>query len=936
MKKLFSLLSFLLIAAGAWADYYTPASPYTQGDAVIYATVSTNEADANASSYEVGAFVDGVCIGNAKPMESQIYIIRARGNEDLVGKTIEFRAYNPSSDLEFALTPSQTITFQLTGTYGLPYQPVTLTLKAPTSYSLADIEVEVGKSVNLLDYLTMTPSDATLPLNLVWGFYEEPYDMVSVDGNIMTGVYTGSTYLYLRGENLTNLAWAKVNVVKYATAINIVTNSITVNVDDYTTLIAFMKNMSEIGEAYRLIPADASNRVYWELKNDGIIEQREPDYWYPAKGGTTQIRPYFINKSGTKVYPASNKWITVTVYVPVESIAFDVTRIYANVGDDIYQRLAKHVKFTPGDATDQNYTFSTTATNRLTISGTSAVVKSAGSGSITVTSADGAKTGSVLFTFYNPLKEVTFSQSPLSIDRETSIADANNAIASNIVGALASNQDAKIELSGVLSGSGKFNPDKLWTVNITNTELQKGNATVSVTCGWYEYSTNDAGTDVRTMVWGTAKSFIVNIGVALNSMAMYVTPNTSDPTTGTIPLIPDPSDADINWADFPVSISDGNPLYPWNVVTLTDHGDGTFDYSVELPGRYVVEQTAADPQELEVPLKVSMASGWQWVSIPWGSVSAYEAFFGSNFAEARTWADLLINDPSWGLFGTLLKTSILQGEMFKLKMNGTKTSYLYDGIEDFEYDYNLQPGWNWIGCPFFYNRQLANAVNTSNLVSGTIIASKSDGSAEWNGTKWVGGLTTIKSGQGYLVYWPGSASGFFSFKSEFSMGKGTKDGASGAPRHVAYDSPWQYDHTLFASNMTMVATVEGILDTDRYTIGAFVNGECRGEGQFIDGLAFITVHGDGGENVSFRLHDTYTGDFFDIDQKVTSKTRLGSLDAPVRLSSKGFTDGISTIRVDNGTSGETFDANGRRLNGLQRGLNIIRQADGTVRKVVKK
>ena len=938
MKKLFSLLSFLLIAAGAWADYYTPASPYTQGDAVIYATVSTNEAGADAYSYEVGAFVDGVCIGNAKPMESQpIYIIRARGNEDLVGKTIEFRAYNPSSDLEFALTPSQTITFQLTGTYGLPYQPVTLTLKAPTSYSLADIEVEVGKSVNLLDYLTMTPSDATLPLNLVWGFYEEPYDMVSVDGNIMTGVYTGSTYLYLRGENLTNLAWAKVNVVKYATAINIVTNSITVNVDDYTTLIAFMKNMSEmIGEAYRLIPADASNRVYWELKNDGIIEQREPDYWYPAKGGTTQIRPYFINKSGKKVYPANNQWITVIVYVPVESIAFDVTRIYANVGDDIYQRLAKHVKFTPGDATDQNYTFSTTATNRLTISGTSAVVKSAGSGSITVTSADGAKTGSVLFTFYNPLKEVTFSQSPLSIDRETSIADANNAIASNIVGALASNQDAKIELSGVLSGSGKFNPDKLWTVNITNTELQKGNATVSVTCGWYEYSTNDAGTDVRTMVWGTAKSFIVNIGVALNSMAMYVTPNTSDPTTGTITLIPDPSDADINWADFPVSISDGNPSYPWNVVTLTDHGDGTFDYSVELPGRYVVEQTAADPQELEVPLKVSMASGWQWVSIPWGSVSAYEAFFGSNFAEARTWADLLINDPSWGLFGTLLNTSILQGEMFKLKMNGTKTSYLYDGIEDFEYDYNLQPGWNWIGCPFFYNRQLANAVNTSNLVSGTIIASKNDGSAEWNGTKWVGDLTTIKSGQGYLVYWPGSASGYFSFKSEFSMGKGTKDGASGAPRHVAYDSPWQYDHTLFASNMTMVATVEGILDTDRYTIGAFVNGECRGEGQFIDGLAFITVHGDGGENVSFRLHDTYTGDFFDIDQKVTSKTRLGSLDAPVRLSSKGFTDGISTIRVDNGTSGETFDANGRRLNGLQRGLNIIRQADGTVRKVVKK
>ena len=941
MKKLLSLLSFLLIAAGAWADYYRPSSAYTQGDAAIYATVVTNETGATASSYEVGAFVDGVCIGNAKPMESQpIYTIRARGNEDLVGKTIEFRAYNRFTRVENTLTPSQTITFQLTGTYGLPTEPITLTLIAPTGYSLADIEINKGETVDLRNYLTITPEGATLPPNVWWEVYTDDADWVVIDGNNMTGLLpTSGQYALVRSHPLEAstivLARANFTIVNRATAINIVTESFEVNKGDYSTLTSFMKNTWDAAQAYRLTPTDATDKVYWELKNDGIIQKTaDAEEWYPFNGGTTQIRPYFINQSGKKVYPAKSKWITVIVNVPVESIAFDVERIYANVGDDIYQRLAKHVKFTPGDASNQDYTFSTTATSRLTISGTSAVVKSAGSGSITVTSADGAKTGSVLFTFYNPLKEVTFNQNPISIDRETSKSEAENAITSNIVGTLASNQSGKIELSGVLSGTGNLN-NRQWQVTITN-ELQKGNATVSVTCGWYEYSTNDDGTEARTLVWGTPKSFVVNIGVALNSMSIDVTPNTSDPTKGVITLIPDPIDAEISWADFPVTVSDENPSYPWNVVTLTDHGDGTFDYSVELPGRYVVEQAAADPKELEVPLKVSMASGWQWVSIPWGSVHAYDTFFGSNFAEARTWADMLINDPSWGLFGTLLKTFIDQGEMFKLKMNGTKTSYLYDGIEDFEYDYALQPGWNWTGCPFFYNRQLANAVNTSNLVSGTIIASKSDGSAEWNGTKWVGDLTTIKSGQGYLVYWPGSASGYFSFKSEFSMGKGTKDGASGAPRHVAYDSPWQYDHTLFASNMTMVATVEGILDTDRYTIGAFVNGECRGEGEFIDGLAFITVHGNAGEQVTFRLHDSYMGEFFDIDQKVTSKTRLGSLDAPVRLSSKGFTDGISTIRVDNGTSGETFDANGRRLNGLQRGLNIIRQADGTVRKVVKK
>ena len=164
---------------------------------------------------------------------------------------------------------------------------------------------------------------------------------------------------------------------------------------------------------------------------------------------------------------------------------------------------------------------------------------------------------------------------------------------------------------------------------------------------------------------------------------------------------------------------------------------------------------------------------------------------------------------------------------------------------------------------------------------------------------------------------------------------GNEDGgSSGAPRHDA--NVWQYDHTQFADNMTMVAAVDGITDSDRYTIGAFVGDECRGEGEFIDGLAFITVHVNGSEKVTFRLYDSYTGEFFNVDQTITSKLRLGSLDAPVRLTSQSFTDGISTISVDNGISGETFDTNGRRLNSLQRGINIIRQADGTVRKVIKR
>lgn len=939
MKKLFSLLSFLLIAAGAWADYYTPSSAYTQGDAVIYATVATNELMSDAFSYEVGAFVDGVCIGNAKPMEDKpIYVIRARGNEDLVGKTIEFRAYNPSRGTEYSLTPSQTITFQLTGTYGYPSQLVTLTLKAATNYDIANIELEVGEEVNLLDYLTMTPSDATLPLNARWGY--ESYSTsgnISIEGNIMKGLSPdrGNLLFYI-GPDVFGVS--EYQVVKHATAINIITEEFQVNKGQSAKLTRFMNNTWDAAQAYELTPHDATDEVYWELKNDGIIKANAAEgTWTPAIGGTTQIRPYFINKSGTKVYPSGNKWITITVVVPLDtlSLSFPGGVMFANVGDDIYQRLLDHVTFGPSDATVTSVTFTSDNTDQVTISGTSAVIESEGEGAITV-HANGL-TASVLLITYDPLKEVTFAQNPLNIDRGTSVDEASVLVANNILGDMKSYQQGKIDLSGVLTGSGEYVDESMWLVNLTNSKLQKGSATVTVTVGWLDYSTNDEG----TLVWGTPKSFVVNIGVSLNGMTITVTPNDSDPTTGVITLTPDPADADINWADFPVTVTSATFPDSWYCIQLTDNGNGQTSYTAKLPGSYTVMPVGGSaPKSFQVPYKAVQASGWQWCSNPYGRIdnveeNTFEGFFGDDFAEARTFNDLLINDPSWGLFGTMLNGGILQDEMYKLKMNGAHTGFIYGGDLDDIPEASLSQGWNWIGSPFFFNRMLANAISTSSLVKNMVIASKSDGSAEWDGTKWVGDLKFIKSGQGYLVYLP-SAEMTMKFNNELSFAAGNEDDAPvGAPRHKAFSSPWQYDHTQFADNMTMVAKVEGILDTDRYTIGAFVGDECRGEGSFIDDLAFITVHVNGTEQVAFRLYDTYTGEFFDIDQTVASKMRMGSLDSPVRLSSQGLVTGINTIHAD-ATTAETYDTNGRRTNTLHRGINIVRQSDGTVRKVVKR
>ena len=117
-----------------------------------------------------------------------------------------------------------------------------------------------------------------------------------------------------------------------------------------------------------------------------------------------------------------------------------------------------------------------------------------------------------------------------------------------------------------------------------------------------------------------------------------------------------------------------------------------------------------------------------------------------------------------------------------------------------------------------------------------------------------------------------------------------------------------------------------------YTVGAFVDGECRGEGVLIDGKAFITVHGNSGELVTFRLHNELTGEFFDVVETVKSQQMLGTLQAPVTLSIPVVVTGIQNIE-NSELKTERYDLLGRKNPNAK--LTIVRTADGKMRKVVK-
>jgi hypothetical protein len=163
-----------------------------------------------------------------------------------------------------------------------------------------------------------------------------------------------------------------------------------------------------------------------------------------------------------------------------------------------------------------------------------------------------------------------------------------------------------------------------------------------------------------------------------------------------------------------------------------------------------------------------------------------------------------------------------------------------------------------------------------------------------------------------------------------------EDSSNGVKSEASFAKVWEYDHTRFMNNMTMVANVEDVDNPEQYSIGAFVGDECRGEGTVMNGKAFITVHCNPGEYVTFKLYNAYTGEYRIIEEGLKAQTRVGSLKAPFKLHAGALVDGINGIANGRGHSSEAYDLSGRRTSTQQRGVSILRMADGQSQKVIVK
>jgi hypothetical protein len=1001
MKKLFAFITCLLMTMGAMADELLAWSILpeyentNQGqDTWIVGEFITNADDVYypIADYQIAAFVADETYPRAVvhptySTEAGKYIIsvQVRGNIDPTaesdeGKPISLVSWHPESGRMYLLKSSIPLTWSETAP---TYRP-TLTMTVATSVKLDTLVMNVGDNINLTEHMTLIPEGSSLPTNfdITWDLLPSGY--ATIENNILTANNpTSDTIMYLMTGPYPVTGYGKLFIHLPATGIAIngeASRTFRIGEDESN-----LNNLLTAGGGYTVTPANTTETVTWEIADTTIIGGSAVTGYTLKKAGTTTATPVIKRTGGQDLRPSNPSTITITVVQPVTDIYFEWNPQLmngANVGDDVFSRINSLVRVVPDNASNKAYTFTITdefgeaVGDSVTLTTNSMVFNVAANYIIKAIPSDNpnlpSNSNSMEIAVENPMQSVAFAQNPLTIELDNQAPDFAAQVAVDIINNVSllpmdySTADGTVEVSGTA-----LTIDEQTTVlnesgfNIEVTAVSKGTSTITITPKWYDYS-NYTGTKVdANYVLGTPQTLTVNIIASLEGFMVTHTPTANN--AGTLKFEPYPNDAQFNLSNVQIHI--GNSEYPltWDVINITDrvnnNSDITITYQALLPGYMAVSAddnsgeytlynaASADPNNpelfagLDIPATYSFNTGWQWRSNPYGDMTAdantfFNQTFLNSFSEARSQTNLLINDPSWGLFCNSASFDVHQGDCYKILMSAPASTTLVSGtFPDDNPAIALHGGyggngWTWVGSPYFYNRLLTNAVNmnSSNIRTGTRIVSKNSGFAEWNGSAWTGTLTVLEKNQGYLVYSPSYSTENKTLslnpESDMTQGDETPAGARGFNMSV-----WNYDDSRFANNMSMVAELKNADNLRYYSIGAFVGDECRGKGELIDGKLFITVHANNGEQVTFRLYNELTDEYLDVKETVKFQQMLGTISNPFALNVDQDITGISQTTIDGKPSEESYDLMGRKNPNTR--LSIQRMANGKIRKIVK-
>lgn len=900
----------------------------------------------NDNTY-LGAFIDGECRGLAKVSRYSVsdtqtiyyFALRVKGTNTDNGKAISYRLSvggNQSFVFNDLKPAANAVTYTNNGTTGKLSALYQLTFIRPGYYSIVqpEVSVKVGAEFNLLDHITFEPANANIPeMNWTMGQGEKENEYASIKGNTFKALKSTGKYIWVSvSPNLWDMkptgqyTDVRVRIIQPATSIELrdeYKNGITVNLGDTAALNTVLRS------GYTTSPADCNEELTWKSNDEtAILPMIGSDIgkFNPVKTGT-----YTMTLSGEN----ASVDLKVTVIKPVEYITpvGRVKEIKMYIGDNLLDILPSGYKVMPEDATDRSVRYEVLPSyNQDQEFKYNEILEDNGSEGIFARKPGRARIA--IISNQNPqatctyeviVKDgptnITFKQEEMTFlmpIKDTDKWDISEDIRNNII--MTPSWPKYEEYESYDIAQSNLDISSLTDAVKLYYDFKKDSLSASVVKvgeGWIDISYSSERTiateeGLRNDEYEISNHFHVTILESLKGFKVDGYVDMVSTETRDFVLTPDPVGAEVDPSRVEVTITPNTYVSEeWKSIveieptdetmlnyTIKPHSVGRATISVKLDGEEVATSYVSIGQ------RYMQKAGWKWTSFYGGGVrwNSPEYELGNVVEEIRSEDALLHNDPEYGYFGDIY--SLETGECYKIKVKEEEPGLLdlrimyTGGYEDMRTHRQIVPMWNWLGNPYQYDHDINSVFSTEDAYAnkfnvGDRIVSKDDGFAEYNGEKWTGTLTTLRAGLGYMYFNAASDTIDMEYLHEGSMPQGTP--VMNAPQHK--QSVWTYNSAPFADNMTIVADLGNDYSAERFTVGAFVGDECRGEGEMIDGKCFITVHADKGETISFKLHDAVSGEMRTINEQMPFAKMAGSLRAPQRLTVGGIVTGITAADI---------------------------------------
>ena len=288
--------------------------------------------------------------------------------------------------------------------------------------------------------------------------------------------------------------------------------------------------------------------------------------------------------------------------------------------------------------------------------------------------------------------------------------------------------------------------------------------------------------------------------------------------------------------------------------------------------------------ETEVEQTFDLSQGWNWWSTyvelnGVNGLSMLQASLGENGVSVKSQDAFMDYSSQYGWSGTL--SAIDNESGYKLMVADDCVTVMDGTLANPEnHPIALVLGWNWIGYPVAVSQPASSALSNLEPEPGDIIKGQEVYAVYNSELGWTPSFSLVP-GDSYMYYSSTTEVKTFTFA----------QGRDEAPASETEECYWKTNRHAYPDNLSMMAVVEVDGEEQRdesLELGAFVNGECRGSAKLyhvasIDRyIAFLTVTGQDGEQVEFRLVDESRGMTGTSEDHITfsSNAIVGSLDDP--------------------------------------------------------